>query len=151
MSILDHSWRSLGAVAALSLLAACGYRDYQPSTASSQSSSTYSSPSTASASSLRMMPTGTGSVLVSPTGMTLYTYTKDTPGTSNCYGECAEYWPPAFADSMAQPTGRLSIVTRSDGRQQWAHDGMPLYTFIQDKKAGDMTGDNYHGEWHVVR
>ncbi len=151
MSILDHSWRGIGAAATLALLAACTYRDYEPSVAtSSQSSSTYSS-SSASESSLRMMPTGTGSVLVSPTGMTLYTYDKDTPGTSNCYGECAEYWPPTYADSMAQPTGRLTIVTRSDGRMQWAHDGMPLYGFIQDKKPGDMTGDNYHGEWHVVR
>jgi predicted lipoprotein with Yx(FWY)xxD motif len=33
---------------------------------------------------------------------------------------------------------------------QWADEGKPLYTFIQDKKPGDVTGDNMKGAWHVV-
>jgi predicted lipoprotein with Yx(FWY)xxD motif len=33
----------------------------------------------------------------------------------------------------------------------WACDGKPLYTFVQDKKAGDVTGDMVGGVWHVAK
>jgi hypothetical protein len=33
----------------------------------------------------------------------------------------------------------LTMVTREDGGKQWAIDDKPLYTFVQDKKPGDVT------------
>src|ERR1044071_1378559 len=40
-----------------------------------------------------------GAFLVGPNGMTLYLYTKDTPGVSNCYDKCATAWPPLLVDN----------------------------------------------------
>ncbi len=35
---------------------------------------------------LKVQSTAIGNVLADPSGMTLYTFDKDTPGKSNCYG-----------------------------------------------------------------
>ena len=96
------------------------------------------------------METSLGKVLVDANGMTLYTFDKDTAGTSNCYDTCAENWPPAVASASDKPTGDLTIIKRKDGTLQWADDGKPLYTFKQDAKPGDVTGDKKNDVWHVV-
>jgi len=67
---------------------------------------------------LKMMKTSVGEVLTTPKGMTLYTFDKDTAGTSTCYGECSTYWPPLMADKGAKPTGVLTLINRSDGTMQ---------------------------------
>lgn len=95
--------------------------------------------------------TSLGTVLADAKGMTLYTYDKDEPGKSNCTGQCAVYWPPAMASAGDKPTGDLSIIKRPDGSLQWADDGKPLYTFVNDKKPGDVTGENKNNVWHVVK
>jgi len=33
----------------------------------------------------------------------------------------------------------------------WAYDGKPVYTFVKDKKAGDMAGEGIAGAWHVAK
>jgi predicted lipoprotein with Yx(FWY)xxD motif len=97
------------------------------------------------------MKTSAGTVLTDPKGMTLYTYDKDEAGKSNCTGQCAVNWPPAMATATDKPVGDLTIIKRPDGTMQWADDNKPLYTFIQDKKPGDVTGDNMKKVWHVVK
>jgi predicted lipoprotein with Yx(FWY)xxD motif len=96
-------------------------------------------------------PTSLGSVLTDSKGMTVYTYDKDSSGASSCYGECAEYWPPAAATASDKPVGDMTIIKRTDGKLQWADGGKPLYTFADDKKPGDVTGNNKSGVWHVVK
>ncbi|MET1026953.1 MAG: hypothetical protein ABWY00_07285 [Dongiaceae bacterium] len=95
--------------------------------------------------------TSAGKVLVDAKGMTLYTFDKDTSGKSNCSGQCAVNWPPAMAADTDKPVGDLTIIKRDDGMMQWAHDGKPLYTFKNDMKAGDVTGDGKNDVWHVVK
>ena len=97
------------------------------------------------------MKTAAGTVLTDPKGMTLYTYDKDAAGKSNCVDQCAANWPPAMAMPTDKPVGDLTIIKRPDGTLQWADEGKPLYTFIQDKKPGDMTGDNMKNVWHAVK
>jgi predicted lipoprotein with Yx(FWY)xxD motif len=99
---------------------------------------------------LKVMETTAGKVLTDPNGMTLYTFDKDNAGESACYDTCAENWPPALAPADAQPVGDLTLVKRKDGSLQWADDGKPLYTFINDKKPGDVTGDGKNDVWHAV-
>jgi predicted lipoprotein with Yx(FWY)xxD motif len=99
----------------------------------------------------KAMQTASGTVLTDPKGMTLYTYDKDAAGTSNCVDQCAVNWPPAMATSADKPVGDLTIIKRPDGTLQWADEGKPLYTFIKDKKPGDVTGDNMKNVWHVVK
>ncbi len=93
-----------------------------------------------------------GGMLVDHAGMTLYTFDKDAGGKSMCNGECAKNWPPLMVKANDEPAkGKWSVVMRDDGAKQWAYDGKPLYTFIKDKKAGDMTGDGMKDVWHVAK
>jgi predicted lipoprotein with Yx(FWY)xxD motif len=93
-----------------------------------------------------------GKVLTNNTGMTLYTFDKDAAGKSACNGPCASNWPPLLASADAKPASSYTIVARDDGAKQWAYKGKPLYTWKNDKKPGDITGDGFaNGAWHVAQ
>jgi predicted lipoprotein with Yx(FWY)xxD motif len=98
------------------------------------------------------LPRFAGNLLVDAKGMTLYTFDKDAAGKSNCNGGCATAWPPAaVAPDIERASGDFTVVTRDDGKLQWAHKGRPLYRFAGDAKAGDVNGDNQGNVWHVIR
>ncbi|MBS4079926.1 COG4315 family predicted lipoprotein [Pseudomonas rustica] len=85
-------------------------------------------------------------------GMTLYTFAKDSAGKSMCNDKCATNWPPLMATAGDKSMGDWTVIKRDDGKMQWAYQGMPLYTFVMDKKAGDMTGDGkMDGAWKVAK
>ena len=92
-------------------------------------------------------------VLTDSAGMTLYTFDNDPAGAgkSVCNGPCATNWPPLLADAGASASGGYSIITRDDGRKQWAYMGKPLYLWVQDKKPGDRTGDGFRNVWRVAK
>jgi len=94
-----------------------------------------------------------GGVLVGANGMTLYIFDKDTAGSgkSVCNGQCATNWPPLMAADADAASGDYSLITRDDGKKQWALKGKPLYYWAKDTKPGDMTGDGVLGAWHVVK
>jgi predicted lipoprotein with Yx(FWY)xxD motif len=104
---------------------------------------------TASAAALAGPMTKDG-VLTAEDGMTLYVFDKDEAGKSNCNDACAANWPPFAAMAGDKAMGDFSLIQRADGMMQWAHKGRPLYRWIKDVKAGDMTGDGFKGVWHVV-
>ncbi|MEH6576334.1 MAG: hypothetical protein V7731_04585 [Amphritea sp.] len=91
------------------------------------------------------------SVLTDLSQRSLYTFDKDTQGQSNCYGKCAELWPPLMADNNAKKSGSFDVTKRKDGKLQWTLNGQPLYTWIKDQQAGDITGDGVKGVWHIVK
>lgn len=86
-------------------------------------------------------------------GMTLYTFDKDTAGNgkSVCNGPCATNWPPLMAGDADAASGDYSIVTRDDGKKQWAYRGKPLYFWVKDQKPGDRSGDGVNNVWRVAR
>ena len=132
-------------VAAMAL-AGCSSDGYDTNNDATQSSATgYSQDHS------YMADTAVGSVMTTPNGMTVYTFDKDQPGQSNCYGDCAVKWPPVTADADAQEYNRLTLITRTDGQRQWAYDGKPLYTYHADAASGDVEGDKVGGVWHVVK
>ncbi|PWQ93186.1 COG4315 family predicted lipoprotein [Leucothrix arctica] len=92
-----------------------------------------------------------GKIFTDPSGKSLYTFKKDTSGVSNCDGACATAWPPFAAKAGASTKGAWTIVSRKDGSQQWALNGMPLYYFAADKAAGDVRGDGIGGIWDLAR
>ena len=53
---------------------------------------------------------------------------------------CTQAWPPVLAAADAKPVGKWTIITREDGRRQWAYDGHALYTSILDHHRGDVLG-----------
>lgn len=95
-----------------------------------------------------------GTILTGANGMTLYMFTKDTPGVSNCYDQCAVNWPPLLVGftptAVDGVKGKLGTTTRKDGSMQVTYNDMPLYYWIKDAKVGDTTGQNVGGVWFVV-
>ena len=92
-------------------------------------------------------------VLTGPNGMTLYTFDKDATdsGKSVCNGQCAINWPPLYADDNSRASGNYSVVTRDDGKKQWALKGKPLYYWVKDSKPGDKTGEGVGKVWWVAK
>jgi predicted lipoprotein with Yx(FWY)xxD motif len=72
-----------------------------------------------------------------------YLESKDI-GAKGCVDECLKKWTPVAAPADAQPSGLLQIYTRADGTRQWAYKGAALYTYADDKVAGDNYGNNRH-------
>lgn len=114
---------------------------------------------------LGIRATDLGEVYADATGKTLYTLSRDDkPGVSNCtdtqYKEgtdgfrgvkhplnrldqrptCLHKAHPAVAPAGAAPTGRWSILDRTDGARQWMYDRRPVYTSIKDRAAGEING-----------
>lgn len=97
--------------------------------------------------------TDLGSILVDPEGFTLYIFTADSEGESACYDACADLWPPVPADTPISSELDDSIfgaVTRDDGTEQLAVNGMPLYLYTPDENPGDTTGQGFNDVWFVV-
>jgi predicted lipoprotein with Yx(FWY)xxD motif len=59
---------------------------------------------------------------------------------------CTQAWPPVLAPADAKPVGKWSLITRDDGRKQWAYEGHALYTSILDRRAGDVLGADSFGD-----
>ena len=97
------------------------------------------------------LPRFAGNLLVDAKGMTLYTFDKDEAGKTNCYDKCATAWPPLAAGADAAAEGEWTVVDRTDGTKMWAYDSHPLYTYVDDKAPGDITGDGKGGVWHVAK
>ncbi|WP_172299156.1 hypothetical protein [Pseudoruegeria sp. HB172150] len=89
-------------------------------------------------------------ILVDESGRTLYNFDNDNYGVSNCYGGCANDWPPYYAPANATPYGNYTVIQRNDGQYQWAYKGQPLYYWAGDVNPGDRNGDGIGGVWHVV-
>lgn len=98
-----------------------------------------------------------GTILTTSSGMTLYTFSNDTPGVSNCVGQCLDLWP---AFTVAAPgdipaaiegiPGEFGTITRDDGALQVTRSGQPLYLYSQDVAPGDVTGQGVGNVWFVV-
>jgi predicted lipoprotein with Yx(FWY)xxD motif len=103
---------------------------------------------------LRIGSTDVGDVLIDPEGFTLYTFTNDAEGTSNCYETCAEHWPPVPADTEIDTASlrasQFNTITREDGDEQLALKGQPLYRFIDDANPGDANGEGVGDVWFTV-
>ena len=97
-----------------------------------------------------------GQVLVDGNGETLYLFEADNGMMSNCYGSCAQAWPPLTGQPQAgsgTPGTELATTKRQDGTTQVLYHGHPLYRYAGDAKAGDTTGqglDQFGGKWYVL-
>lgn len=107
---------------------------------------------------VKVMQTRYGRVLVDGRGRALYLFTRERGSTSRCYGACADAWPVFFARGKVRAgsgaDARLIRTTRRrDGRRQVTYGGHPLYYYVTDRKPGQITCQNvveYGGMWLVV-
>lgn len=102
--------------------------------------------------------TSIGNAITTSSGHTLYLFRADHGTTSACYGQCAVYWPPLLTSGKPVASGRvtaalLGTTKRKDGKLQVTYKGHPLYTFVQDTKAGQTTGEgskNFGASWYAL-
>ena len=99
--------------------------------------------------------TAFGNVLSASNGMTLYFFTRDVAGASECNGGCVTNWPPLLAENFTVEPGLdqtlFSTITRDDGNDQVTYKGWPLYFFANDNAAGDVNGEDVGGAWYVAK
>ncbi len=96
-------------------------------------------------------------ILISPSGLTLYHMTAEKGKKVVCTGQCAQFWPPLLIKRNAKPTSgtgldpkKLGTIRRPDGRFQVTYAGFPLYTFAGDKKPGQANGEGVEKIWFAV-
>jgi len=97
-----------------------------------------------------------GHLLTDAAGMTLYVYSRDEPGVSNCVDGCATNWPPVIVAEERVLTAPLAIpgafgtTARADGTLQLTYGGWPLYLWVNDTAPGETTGQARGGVWWVA-
>jgi len=150
-------------VLAVVVVAGCG----SSSNSGGSGSGSASAPSSATTPSTTASATGptirttegkVGTFLVDSQGRTLYLFEADKNGRSACSGDCAMDWPPmtttgAPVAGSGVTAGWLGTVKRADGVTQVTYAGHPLYTYEDDRSAGQTTGQGvsaFGAEWYVV-
>jgi predicted lipoprotein with Yx(FWY)xxD motif len=98
-----------------------------------------------------------GSILFDSEQQAIYLFDKETSDTSQCYGACAEAWPPVLtkgdpAAGDGVEAKLLGTTERDDGSTQVTYNGHPLYYYVDDP-AGEVLCHNveeFGGLWLVV-
>ena len=155
---MRNSWLvPVGAIAATLVVAACGSSSSTTgSSGGSGSSPAASAPAAAvTGGALGTMKVSGATLLTNAKGFTLYWFVPDTSTTSKCNGTCAHYWPPVPGPVTAGSgvTGKLGVITRSDGTKQATWNGHPLYTYIADTAPGIAKGNKVNasgGLWYDI-
>jgi predicted lipoprotein with Yx(FWY)xxD motif len=130
-------WAAPVLAAAVIGLAACG--------SSSPSTSSAPAAQAGSGSGIKTASTSVGTILVSPAGKAIYWFAIDTPTKSNCTGSCLTYWPPVkgpvtAAAGVSLP-GTFGTIKGAGGTTQATYMGHPLYTYVGDSSAGQVSGN----------
>jgi predicted lipoprotein with Yx(FWY)xxD motif len=108
---------------------------------------------------VRLHHTMVGTILVSSSGHTLYSFTRDHPRSDSCVkiSKCAHAWP--ALETTGKPTAAagvkaslLSTITLSGGVKQVTYAGHPLYLFRGDEAgATEYVGvREFGGSWDAV-
>lgn len=104
--------------------------------------------------SVKVADSALGPILVDGTGRTLYGFTKDKPGATNCDTACIAVWPALIAPRVQAGSGvdtKLLTQTRlAQGADQATYGDWPLYYYVGDAVPGDVNGQGLDGEWFVV-
>jgi predicted lipoprotein with Yx(FWY)xxD motif len=115
-----------------------------------------SSTATAAGVDLMIGSSSLGDIVVDSKGMSLYYFTKDVKdsGTSACTGGCLTAWPPLLTTAdepkVEGVTGTVGTITTPEGAKQVTLNGMPLYYFEKDTKAGDILGQGVNDVWYLA-
>ncbi len=93
-------------------------------------------------------------ILTATNGHTLYSLSVEKHGKFACTKSsgCTAIWHPLKVAAGVKPKGpvKLGTIKRPEGGVQVTYRGLPLYTFAEDKKAGQIEGEGVKdvGTWH---
>ena len=99
-----------------------------------------------------------GTMLFDRTGQAIYLFDVETTSKPDCYGACAEAWPPVLtdgepvaADGVQQSL--LGTTERTDGATQVTYNEHPLYFYAHEGKHEVKCHDVFlnGGKWYVVQ
>jgi predicted lipoprotein with Yx(FWY)xxD motif len=113
------------------------------------------------------LPTGTvittgdsafGTMLFNEKKQAIYIWEREVSEKPECYGNCAEAWPPVLTDGEPQATrgvdsSLLGTTTRTDGSLQVTYNGHPLYYYAHEG-PGEVECHNistHGGLWWVIQ
>lgn len=99
-----------------------------------------------------------GSILYDGNRQAIYIWELEESATVECYGDCAEAWPPVLTNGTPIASGSvnselLSTTQRTDGSTQVTYNGHPLYYYAQEG-AGEVKCHNirtHGGLWWVIK
>jgi predicted lipoprotein with Yx(FWY)xxD motif len=99
-----------------------------------------------------------GRILFGPKRQAIYMWESEPSDTPECYGGCAEAWPPVLTDGRPRASGAvdadlLGITKRKDGSTQVTYGGHPLYYYAHEG-PGEVKCHNvatHGGLWWVIR
>lgn len=100
-----------------------------------------------------------GQYVADSEGRALYLFTPDSSGESSCYEACAQAWPPLFSTGTPKAGDStirqdlIGTIKRRDGAMQVTYNGHPLYYYVKDSGAGQVTGQDvksFGGEWYLL-
>ena len=96
--------------------------------------------------------TEVGTVIVDPSGLSLYGFTQDAEGIPTCLDECAEAWPPLLVEALPNNLNPMvfSVAERADGTLQLRSGDWPLYYFSGDVAPGEINGQGAEGTWFLI-
>jgi predicted lipoprotein with Yx(FWY)xxD motif len=100
-----------------------------------------------------------GRVIADTRGEALYLFDREKKGRSECYGACADAWPPLLANAGPPVAGGgasqelLGTTRRRNGDPQVTYGGQPLYYYVHDSPGEILCNDvaEFGGLWLVVR
>jgi predicted lipoprotein with Yx(FWY)xxD motif len=139
-----------------------GYGAASPATTTAEENATASETAAAAGrapagTAIKVAGSDYGRILFDGSDQAIYLFEKERSARSECYGECAEAWPPVLTGG--QPVARggaqqslLGTTEREDGTTQVTYDGHPLYYYVDDPK-GEVLCQNvfeFGGLWLVV-
>lgn len=98
-----------------------------------------------------------GEVLFDGEDRAIYFFDKESSERSECYGACAEAWPPVLTKGEPEASGGaeaklLGTTERDDGTTQVTYAGRPLYYYVDDPR-GELLCHNveeFGGLWLAV-
>lgn len=112
----------------------------------------------AGAATIEVVDSQYGSVIADGSGEALYLFDRETGSESECYGECAEAWPPVLTSGEPKPgsgaeAALLGTTERKDGEMQVTYAGHPLYYYVDDSPGTILCQnvDEFGGLWLVVQ
>ena len=145
---------AVGFMAAGLLFSACGSSSDAGGSEDASTADASGSGDVAGPAVIKTASTDLGDILVGSIGVTVYGFTNDSAGISNCEGDCAVNWPPVMSTSAELPAGLdssvFSVLERPDGSFQLQAGDWPLYFFAGDSVAGDTNGQGVGDVWFVV-
>ena len=158
---------AIGAAAGALILAGCGGDDDDdgggeataPAAAgTTQAETAPAEPAGGKGTTVRTSDSQYGQVLFDGDDRAIYYFDKESGSKSECFGACAEAWPPVLTegDPQAGPgaqAGLLGTTQRDDGTTQVTYDGHPLYYYVDDP-TGEVAChnvDEFGGLWLAVQ